>query len=263
MDIITRNFFRLLRSGALHEEDQPEPMSHFKWERLEQMVHAQHVEAVTRDGLKHCPEGEWINLPSGYLVKSVEEKDRTGEAVMSNRFLNSRLRRIRNKEYHSVDTNLASLELLRIIVSTVSTMLNRGIMIKGVLMMGSYLRTEGDKVDFVKLDMWLGKLHLRRMAQLQGSMLIAMFHFEKDEIPFVRRVEPAACKLVLRSVAHTAIDTAEEWHFRQNRSGFLTNNSSLLRRNLRRSLRYFVYAPIETISNYFSNFARSLQEIEE
>jgi len=94
-------------------------------------------------------------------------------------------------------------------------------------------------------------------------MLIVVFHFEKDELPFVSRVEPNAYRLVLRSVAHTANDTAEEWHFRQNRSGFVTNNSTLLRRNLRRSLRYVVYAPIETISNYFNNFARSLQEIEE
>ena len=67
----------------------------------------------------------------------------------------------------------------------------------------------------------------------------------------------------MRSVEHAANDSAEEWHFRQSRSGFVTNNSTLLRRNLRRSLRYISYAPIEAISNYFSSFARSLQEIEE
>lgn len=32
MDIITRNFFRLLRSGALNEYEQLEPMSNFKWD---------------------------------------------------------------------------------------------------------------------------------------------------------------------------------------------------------------------------------------
>ena len=97
-----------------------------------------------------------------------------------------------------------------------------------MLELGRYLRLQGDHVDFVKLDKW-----------------------------------PSAYNLVLRSVNHTASDTAEEWHFRQSRSGFVTNNSQLLRRNLRRSLRYLPYAPIETVSNYINNFARSLQEIEE
>ncbi len=55
--------------------------------------------------------------------------------------------------------------------------------------MGNYLRTKGDKVDFVKLEKWLRKLRIQRMAQLQGSVLIPFFEFEQDEIPFVRRVE--------------------------------------------------------------------------
>ena len=58
-------------------------------------------------------------------------------------------------------------------------------------------------------------------------------------------------------------DTAHEWHFKQNAVGFVQNNSSVLRRNVRRSLRYVSYAPIETTSNFFSNFVRSLSEIEE
>ena len=92
---------------------------------------------------------------------------------------------------------------------------------------------------------------------------MSVFNFEQDELPFVRHVEAAANKLVLRSVTHSASDTAEEWHFRQLSSGFVQNNSALLRRNLRRSLRYITYAPLETVSNFFNNFARSLQEIEE
>ena len=34
-------------------------------------------------------------------------------------------------------------------------------------------------------------------------------------------------------------------------------------KNLRRSMRYLEYAPIETISNFCNNFFRSLSEIEE
>ena len=36
-----------------------------------------------------------------------------------------------------------------------------------------------------------------------------------------------------------------------------------MRKNLRRSMRYLQYAPIETMSNFMNNFFRSLSEIEE
>lgn len=265
MDIITRNFFRLLRSGAWQEDEALEPMSHFKWERLGQMVHAQHVEAAVREGLQRLAGGDtWVNLPDGFLAEYQEEATISKPEIhLSNGLLNARFHRIIRREIHAIDTNVASLDVLKIIVGTVGTMLNHGMMIKGLLDLGRYLRTYGDHVDFVKLDTWLSKLHLQRMAQLQGSMLVAVFNFEADELPFVHRLELSAYKLVLRSVYHTASDTAEEWHFRQSRSGFVTNNSQLLRRNLRRSLRYLPYVPIETVSNYCNNFARSLQEIEE
>lgn len=262
MDIITRNFFRILRSGALHEDEAIEPMSGFKWKRLGQMVHAQHVEDIAMSGIDMHKGKEWMNLPEDYILESNAVK-KTDKPSLSNGFLNRRLSHVRYNELHAYNTNVESLQLLDIIVGTTSMMLNKGMMLKGILSLGSYLRTKGDKVDFLKLSDMLGKLHLRRMAQLQGSMLIAVFHFDVKEIPFVERVEPSAYNLVVRSVLHTANDTAEEWHFRQNRTGFVTNNSTLLRRNLRRSLRYLIYAPIETISNYFNNFARSLQEIEE
>lgn len=262
MDIITRNFFRLLRSGALNEDEPIEPMSHFKWQRLSQMVHAQHVEDIAISGIDNQNGKEWMNIPES-LLDDTTPKARTIDPTLSNGLLNRRFRNIRHEELHAIDTNVESLDVLGIIVQTISMMLNKGMMLRGILNLGSYLRSKGDKVDFVKLDKWLHKLHIRRMAQLEGSMLIEVFHFEKDELPFVERVEPSAYKLVVRSVLHTANDAAEEWHFRQNSSGFVTNNSALLRRNLRRSLRYLIYAPIETVSNYFNNFAKSLQEIEE
>ena len=53
MNIITRNFFRLLRSGALNEYEPMEPMSAFKWRRLDQMVHAQHVQRAARKDIKN------------------------------------------------------------------------------------------------------------------------------------------------------------------------------------------------------------------
>ncbi|MBP6273208.1 MULTISPECIES: hypothetical protein [Hallella] len=263
MNIITRNFFRLLRSGALNEYEPMEPMSAFKWRRLDQMVHAQHVERAALKGIKNHQFDEMMNIPEDLANQTPDNSAHQEEPRLSNHYLNFRLSRIENAERHAIDTNVDALNVLKIIVGNVSSMLNHGTMLSGIIELGSYLRNKGDKVDFVKLDTWLGKLQLRRMAQLQGSMLMSVFNFEQDELPFVRHVEAAANKLVLRSVTHSASDTAEEWHFRQLSSGFVQNNSALLRRNLRRSLRYITYAPLETVSNFFNNFARSLQEIEE
>lgn len=263
MNIITRNFFRLLRSGALNEYEPMESMSAFKWRRLDQMVHAQHVERAALKGIKNHQFDEMMNIPEDLANQTPDNSAHQEEPRLSNHYLNFRLSRIENAERHAIDTNVDALNVLKIIVGNVSSMLNHGTMLSGIIELGSYLRNKGDKVDFVKLDTWLGKLQLRRMAQLQGSMLMSVFNFEQDELPFVRHVEAAANKLVLRSVTHSASDTAEEWHFRQLSSGFVQNNSALLRRNLRRSLRYITYAPLETVSNFFNNFARSLQEIEE
>ncbi|MCI6500744.1 MAG: hypothetical protein SPE73_08890 [Prevotella sp.] len=274
MNIINRNFFRILRAGALDENEPLEPMSEFKWNRLFQMIKSQNVSAIALEGIQARRDDENNNIPSELVAElqaSVYEapKTKTQHAhsfevpSLSNPILDHKLKKIFNNERHSIDTNIDSLRLLGIIIDNVQTILNKGMSLGGVLELGKFLRTRGDKVDFVKIDNWLQALHMRRMAQLQGSILILVFNFEQDEIPFVNNIEPSAGKIILRTVTNLATDTAEEWHFRQGRSGFVRNNSAVLRRNLRRSLRYIAYAPIETTSNFVSNFARSLSEIEE
>ena len=267
MNILQRNFFRLLRSGALNEYESLEPMSLYKWQQLAKLVERQGVAEIAVKGLRNHTFDENANFPKTLiddLQAIVSESEKTNTlARLSNRFLNRRLRKIQKGERHELDASMPTLDLLNIIVRNIGLILNSGISLSAISELGSYLRTRGDKVDFVKLERWLSKLHIRRMAQLQGSMLMAVFMFEQDELPFVEHVESSAYKLVMRSVHHTVNDTAEEWHFRQGKAGFLQNNSSLLRRNLRRGLCYVVYAPIETVSNFFHNFARSLQEIEE
>lgn len=262
MDVITQNLFCLLRSGALDEHEPLEPMSPFKWRRLCQIVQMQDVGDFAAEGLRRHADDPMLNIPDE-LKDIPQPEEETALPSLSNSLLNKRLNHIREDERHQIDTNVAALDLLDIIVGNVSRMLNTSATLKGLLRLGSFLRQRGDRVDFVKFEQWITQLHIRRMAQLQGSMLISVFGFEPDELPFVERMEGAAGRLVMRSVANADYDTAEEWHFRQGKAGFVTNNSKLMRRNLRRSFRLLVYAPIETISNFFGNFTRSLQEIEE
>lgn len=274
MDIIKRNFFRILLSGALGENEALEPMTRFKWNRLVQMIKAQDVVAIAIDGLSQHSHDEGCNMPSDILDDlassdgNIEDKrfdfsHHIEVPELSNTLLDNRLKKIFDEERHAIDTNIHSLRLLAILVDNVQTILNHGMSLGGILSLGKFLRTQGGKVDFVKIDDWLQHIHMRRMAQLQGSILIKVFNFEQDEIPFVTNIEPYTWKIIMRTIDHQAIDTAQEWHFKQTRSGFVQNNATVLRRNLRRSLGYITYAPIETTSNFISNFARSLSEIEE
>ncbi|MDD5861508.1 MAG: hypothetical protein PUD15_02970 [Prevotella sp.] len=232
MNFIQQNVFKKLRADFFQTGENLDPMTRFKRNKLLE------------------------------LLKNVKEAP-VGAVALTNPVLNNRFKRIQEEEPHQIDTNMDTVTLLRIIVTNVNAMLNAGINLKGIIQLGQYLRTKGDKVDFVKLDSWLTTLHIQRLAQLQGSILITFFEFDADEIPFVRHLERGAYKLTLRSLYHTIKDYQEEWHFKQSQTGFVHNNSKMLRRNLKRSMRYFGYAPIETTSNFLHNFARSLSEIEE
>jgi hypothetical protein len=271
MDIIQRNFFRILCSGAFGTQSSIEPMSPFKWRRLMQMVEAQQVMPVFVSGIVKHTSDEGLNLPDdviGDIKARMSERKALAARIpktarLSSTFLNRRLRNLMYNELHSIDTSVEALDMLKLIVANSEVMLTRGMNLGGIITMGEYLRTRGDKVDFVKLDGWLTALQLHGMAELQGNVLISVFGFEQDELPFVARTDQKAYRLTLRSVSDLAKDTAQEWHFRQNSAGFVQNNNAVLRRNLSRSLRYMGYAPVETTSNFFHNFVRSLSEIEE
>lgn len=231
MDFLQRNLFMKLRSESFNTKEELEPMTTFKKKKIAQMM----------KNLNDIP---------------------SGEVAMHNSFLNRRLVKIQQEEPHAIDTSMETIYLLRLIVSNVNAMYSGGISLRGIIQLGQYLRTRGDKVDFVKLDNWLTKLHIQRMAQLEGSVLIEFFDFEQDEIPFVKTVERGAYKLTLRSLYYN-IQDMEDIKFQQSQVGFVHVTGGTMRKNLRRSMRYFGYAPIETTSNFLNSLFRSLSEIEE
>lgn len=278
MDIIQRNFFKLIRSGAFNDKSTIEAMSSFKWRRLYEIVMFQNVLDYFVRGVNNNANDKNLNLPAKLIDEiqakldlqdekqsSRQEDDKIigDNAELSNKWLNKRYHKIIYNEMHSIDTSTETLRMLQLIVFNTNAMLNRGINLDAIIRLGQFLRNKGDKVDFLKLEKWLSALHLQRMAQLQGSILIAVFGFEKDEIDFVKKEEPVAYKLTIKIISNLVKDTAGEWHFRQNSAGFVQNNGKMLRRNLRRSYKYISYAPIETTSNFINGFIKGLSEIEE
>ena len=278
MDIIQRNFFKLIRSGAFNDKSTIEAMSSFKWRRLYEIVMFQNVLDYFVRGVNNNANDKNLNLPAKLIDEiqakldlqdekqsSRQEDDKIigDDAELSNKWLNKRYHKIIYNEMHSIDTSTETLRMLQLIVFNTNAMLNRGINLDAIIRLGQFLRNKGDKVDFLKLEKWLSALHLQRMAQLLGSILIAVFGFEKDEIDFVKKEEPVAYKLTIKIISNLVKDTAGEWHFRQNSAGFVQNNGKMLRRKLRRSYKYISYAPIETTSNFINGFIKGLSEIEE
>ena len=248
-----------------------EPMSLFKWEKLFRLMIYKNTEAVAAAAVnsyaQQQPEAmtkQAVNLfskmsgaQSGQSVVSLPE------AQMSNFMLNRRLNNIREKELHAIDTSVETLNALNIILYNVYLLLNSGLSLNAILCLGKYMRTFGDKVDFVKLDSWLASLHMARMAQLEGSVLTMFFGFDKEELPFMRRESPDAAKVVARALSKRAASDAEDMRFWEAKTGFVAGDTTVLRRKIRAAVRYMSFAPVEASSNFLKNLSNSLAKIEE
>lgn len=282
MNIIKRNFLRLLRLGAFGENEVIEPMSKFKWEVIFHIANIHNVVGLIFDSIAKNKENEALITQDiilkykkildeeGYGIKaqatgsrpSVQLPD-AGLSHMCNGFLNARLKRIRENEPQSADASVETLNMLDIIVQATECTMTYGLSFATILRIGIYLRVDGDKIDFVKLENWLRKLNLTRMAQLEGSILIDIFGFEMDEIPFVNKMEPSAHKIAIEALEKPIRIDIEEWKIRQKSTIFLANNSKAMMKTVKNCMKYFFFAPVEASSNFLHRFASSLSNLEE
>lgn len=282
MNIIKRNFLRLLRLGAFGENEVIEPMSKFKWEVIFHIANIHNVVGLIFDGIAKNKENEAL-IPQDIILKYKKILDEEGYGIkaqatgsrpsvqlpdaglshMCNGFLNARLKRIRENEPQSADASVETLNMLDIIVQATECTMTYGLSFATILRIGIYLRVDGDKIDFVKLENWLRKLNLTRMAQLEGSILIDIFGFEMDEIPFVNKMEPSAHKIAIEALDKPIRIDIEEWKIRQKSTIFLANNSKAMMKTVKNCMKYFFFAPVEASSNFLHRFASSLSNLEE
>lgn len=282
MNIIKRNFLRLLRLGAFGENEVIEPMSKFKLEVIFHIANIHNVVGVIFDGIAKNKENEAL-IPQDIILKYKKILDEEGYGIkaqttgsrpsvqlpdaglshMCNGFLNARLKRIRENEPQSADASVETLNMLDIIVQATECTMTYGLSFATILRIGIYLRVDGDKIDFVKLENWLRKLNLTRMAQLEGSILIDIFGFEMDEIPFVNKMEPSAHKIAIEALEKPIRIDIEEWKISQKSTIFLANNSKAMMKTVKNCMKYFFFAPVEASSNFLHRFASSLSNLEE
>ena len=274
MNIIQRNFFRLIRCGEFKKQEQIEPMSVSKWNKVYQLALMHQVIPSVYAGIEQCKDQfflhltekqikEWekANKETCQLNKQEEENELLRADHLTNPLLNKKLQAILDDE----QSDIATRQLLLIIIHIARHILNEGVPVCNLVELGKYLVSEGRRVDFQTLNQWLKSLGFTPMAQLEGALLIQMFGFSKEEVPFMvgepdKRVERVAQELTEFTNTRT-----EEFYFSQDSDSVFvhTSNSSALLGHLRRSAQYFRYLPSETLTNFFASFAHSLSHIEE
>ncbi|MBQ8701699.1 MAG: hypothetical protein IJ549_02925 [Prevotella sp.] len=173
MNVLTRNYFRMLRQGAFGEKQPMEPMSQYKWQQLRLRARSEHTE-------QYLPDSD------------VPQKGLSG---LSNYKKSRRHRSIEKAEYHSIDTSLHSLDFLHLMAFNVHSTMIGETRIDGIIEMGRFLRTKGDKVDFLKVEQWLHKMGIYKLSQLHAAILIELFGFSLDELPFIQHSTRDAIRL--------------------------------------------------------------------
>jgi len=276
MNIIQRNFFRLIRNGAFEQKEQVEPMSAYKWGQLYQLAAMHDVAEFVYKGLQLCKEQFFLHLTdrqwqtwdkaiSEIRKQSRETEEETDEFLradhLTNPLLNRKLQTILDDEQSDIRTR----QLLLTIIRVARHILNKGIPIRQLVDLGIFLRTEGDRADFTTLEKWLKTLRLQQVAKLESSLLIELLGFEKEEMAFAGGKTDKNVEQVVQELIEFTNTHVKDFYFSQDEDNIFvhTSNGSAMLGHIRRSARYFRYFPSETVTNFFASFAHSLSHIEE
>lgn len=195
---------------------------------------------------------------------------------LTNFILNRRLQGIIVKETRCCDSAYATiggtrvevmpptLNLLLLITRIARYIVSEGISLKQMADLGVFLRTMGDKVDYVKLQGWTRQLGLRRMARVEGALLTRLFHLDADEMQFADGGTEEDTWRIEADISQLSGSHTDDWYFTQGKNIFVrTSDTGAMMWHIRHNASYFKYYPQEAFTNFFASFAHSLSHIEE
>lgn len=249
-------------------------MSISKWNKVFQLALMHQVIPSVYAGIRQCQDQFFLHLSEKQMkewekadteARQTNNQEEENELLradhLTNPLLNKKLQAILDDEQSDIMTR----QLLLNIIHISRHILNEGVPVYHLVQLGKYLHNESHRVDFDALNQWLKKLGFTPMAQLEGALLIQMFGFSKEEIPFMVSEPDKRVERVAQELTEFTNTRTEEFYFTQDSdSVFLhTSNSSAILGHIRRSAHYFRYLPSETLTNFFASFAHSLSHIEE
>jgi len=277
VDIIQRNLFSLLRSGAFQTQEDIEPMSAFKWNKLYQLTVMHNITPFVYDGILRCKNNfflhltdkqkqDWEKAVADYRVKEKRQSDQEEDEFLrpdrlTNPLLNRRLQAILDDEH----SDLTSRQLLLILLRVVRHLFNEGMPIRQLTELAIFLRSNSQRINFDVVGQWIERLKLTQMAQLSGEFLIRLFNFEEADIPFLKGRKEKGIERIAKELIEFTDTRSQDWYFSQEDGGIFVHNtnSSATFSHVRRSARYFKYYPSESVTNFFLSFIHSLSHIEE
>ena len=276
MNIIQRNFFRLIRIGAFEQKEQIEPMSVYKWGQLYQLAVMHDVAGYVYEGLQRCKDQFSLHLTDRqwqlweHTFKEIRKKTQSADDEpdellradhLTNPLLNKKLQAILDDEQSDIRTR----QLLLTIIRVMRHILNEGVPIRQLVELSICLHTEGHHADFTALEKWLKTLQLQQVAKLESSLIIELFGFEKEEIAFAGGKRDKNVEQMVQELIEFTNTRARDFYFSQDAGNIFvhTSNGSAMLGHIHRSARYFRYYPSETLTNFFASFAHSLSHIEE
>lgn len=276
MKIIFRNFIKLLSSGAFITEESVEIMSEFKWKRLLQIAEASDVKDIISSGIAITHKHNNTIIPYNIIEESgkniIHPKETSRQKEESNKFtqlpvkkfsnfyLNRKLNKIIYNEIHSIDTSVDTLTFINKLIDNVNILISTGINPKELVNLGLYLRTNGNTIDFLKIERWLKQLKMRRISDLIGSLLIVLLNLEKQEIPFLKDTDKNSERYIL-SYLNDILDYTENLHKSEKQTSHTTSGTTYPTKKT--TYRYFKYFPLEIISSFISHIIKSISNIEE
>lgn len=186
--IISDNFTALLRKGAFNLDiESIDSMSAYKWTKLLDVADKLDVKYYIEKGMFRFFADDEMPV----IISPVESKDANSfdcsQACLFGPLSAKKYKKIQEDERHSMDTSVESLKLLSLIVQNANLIITSDLSLSGIIAVGEYLRNLGNKVDFVKLNLWIEKLGIIEVSSFIGALLVELFDFDSDEIEFMTR----------------------------------------------------------------------------
>ena len=269
MTVIENNFFRLLRIGLFHKPDPIEPLSPWKWRRLYQLSLMHNVAGYLWQGIQQSQDDFFVSLIPQELkekwAKTVVQPDEPDEEehTLTNPLLDHKLQAIIDKESAKEETPTRI--LLLNIVRHARTILNEGVSLPQLIDMALMVKKPANGIDYDKLNDWVAQLYMQPMADLLGTLLVQLFEFQQEVLPFMRRKQEKIAQQLTEELFDLDNASTDEWYFSQKEDQIFvrTHNSRAMFWHVGHSARYSRLYPSEAITNFFSSFAKSLTHIEE
>lgn len=273
-NILFSNFLYLIRSGAFDDSRPICMMSAWKWEKMVRLAQLHGLTPILAKGLEHYYYDDNFNIPQSQIdairqllqsqpAKGFAELYDFDRLHLQNTTLNERLHALVKAEHADPEQSFETMQTLSLLVVNMEHMLSGRSYLKGIVDLGRYLRLEGNKVDFVKLENWLKTLEMTKMGDYQCQLLISGFGFVIEEFPFMLKERKGGPEAVLLAVSPDSLKQFKPWDFHESRGGFVVGSPLSTLRSIRHTLTYCRYAPRETFSTILQGFLRGLSEIEE